>query len=240
HRIVSHPDFSAGGIDTGFIAREADTLLAGQGTPSTPVLASAVLAVLAAEAHLPVSAGDPYSPWNERDLWWVNASPRRVLEFFDGSEIWPVSVTREGTHWRLQTSVDSILGAAVPLPDGQMRVSINGAWHVVLPHIDGHVVTLRWQGATWRLSLLDRLEAADEEEDSADRLVAPIPGQVTQVAVSAGDSVERGQVLVVLEAMKTVFRLAAPADKVVAEVSCAVGEMVQEGQLLVSFKVTEG
>ena len=50
-----------------------------------------------------------------------------------------------------------------------------------------------------------------------------------------GDSVTRGQVLVVLEAMKTVFRLSAPADTVVASVSCAAGEMVQEGQMLVGF-----
>jgi 3-methylcrotonyl-CoA carboxylase alpha subunit len=47
--------------------------------------------------------------------------------------------------------------------------------------------------------------------------------------------VTRGQILVVLEAMKTVFRLSAPADTVVAAVSCTVGEMVQEGQILVNF-----
>ena len=37
-------------------------------------------------------------------------------------------------------------------------------------------------------------------------------------------AVARGQVLVVLEAMKTVFRLAAPADGIVATVSCRVGD----------------
>jgi 3-methylcrotonyl-CoA carboxylase alpha subunit len=58
---------------------------------------------------------------------------------------------------------------------------------------------------------------------------------VTQVSASVGDRVARGQVLVVLEAMKTVFRLSAPADTVVASVSCAAGEMVQEGQMLVGF-----
>jgi len=47
--------------------------------------------------------------------------------------------------------------------------------------------------------------------------------------------VTRGQVMVVLEAMKTVFRLAAPADGVVATVSCQVGDSVVEGQLLVGF-----
>jgi len=73
------------------------------------------------------------------------------------------------------------------------------------------------------------------EAAGGNRLVAPIPGQVTAVQAKAGDAVTRGQVLVILEAMKTVFRLAAPADGVVAAVSCAAGETVQEGQVLVSF-----
>jgi 3-methylcrotonyl-CoA carboxylase alpha subunit len=104
---------------------------------------------------------------------------------------------------------------------------------------DQHVVTLRDNGLTWRLTLPDPLSAADDEEDAGDRLVAPIPGLVTEVSASVGDRVTRGQVLVVLEAMKTVFRLSAPADTVVASVSCAAGEMVQEGQVLVGFEEAE-
>ena len=65
--------------------------------------------------------------------------------------------------------------------------------------------------------------------------MAPIPGQVTQVMAEPGQAVTRGQILVVLEAMKTVFRLPAPADGVVKAVSCAVGDMVQDGQVLISF-----
>ena len=97
------------------------------------------------------------------------------------------------------------------------------------------MVTLRDDGATWRFTLPDPLHAGDDDEDAGDRLVAPIPGLVTQVLAAEGDRVTRGQVLVVLEAMKTVFRLAAPADTVVASVACAAGEMVQEGQMLVGF-----
>ena len=66
-------------------------------------------------------------------------------------------------------------------------------------------------------------------------MIAPIPGQVTQVAAEPGMAVVRGQVMVVLEAMKTVFRLIAPADGIVATVSCQVGDSVVEGQLLVGF-----
>ena len=96
-------------------------------------------------------------------------------------------------------------------------------------------VTVRRNGETWRLRLPDPMAAAAEEDDAGGRLVAPIPGQVTQVVAEPGMAVTRGQVMVVLEAMKTVFRLAAPADGVVATVSCQAGDSVVEGQVLVGF-----
>ncbi len=228
-RIVAHPAFAAGGIDTGFIAREAAVLLAAQGVPPAEVLAIAALAVLAADA--PAGGQDP---WDERDLWWVNTAPARVFEFTDGAAGYHVSVTRDGAAWRF----GSVVGTAERLGGGRLLVALDGVRRTVSATVDQHVVTLRDNGLTWRLTLPDPLAAADEDEDAGDRLVAPIPGLVTQVSAAVGDRVTRGQVLVVLEAMKTVFRLSAPADTVVASVSCAAGEMVQEGQVLVGFGET--
>jgi 3-methylcrotonyl-CoA carboxylase alpha subunit len=225
-RIVTHPDFAAGGIDTGFISREAATLLAPQGEPPAEVLAMAALAVLDAEA---VAADDP---WDARDLWWVNATAVRVLDFHDGDARYPVRVVRHGDAWR----IGEIVASSGRMNDGRLRVCLDGAWQAIVAVIDQHVVTLRVAGVTWRFTLPDPLASADDEEDAGDRLVAPIPGLVTQVLVAEGDRVARGQVLVVLEAMKTVFRLAAPAETVVLSVSCAAGEMVQEGQILVAFQ----
>ena len=136
-----------------------------------------------------------------------------------------------GAAWR----IGDVLGAAEHAGVGRLRVSLDGVWRTVSAMLDHHVVTLRDAGLTWRLTLPDPLAPGDDEEDVGDRLIAPIPGLVTQVLAAVGDSVTRGQVLVVLEAMKTVFRLSAPADTVVASVSCAAGEMVQEGQMLVGF-----
>ncbi len=224
-RIVDHPDFIAGGIDTGFIAREAGTLLAAQGTPPPDILAVAALAVLAEETP----AGD--DPWDETDLWWLNTAPVRILEFTDGETSYPVRVARDPAGWR----IGDVAGSAGRLNDGRLRVSLDGVWRTVRATIDRQTVTLRDNGETWRFGLPDPLAASDEEEDAGDRLIAPIPGLVTQVLAVAGDRVTRGQVLVVLEAMKTVFRLSARADTVVASVSCAAGEMVGEGQILVGF-----
>ncbi|MDR3538141.1 MAG: acetyl/propionyl/methylcrotonyl-CoA carboxylase subunit alpha [Acetobacteraceae bacterium] len=241
-RIAAHPDFAAGGIDTGFIAREAATLLASAPPPPVPVLAAAALAELLAEAeeaaHLAATSGDPHSPWHARDQWWVNAAPVRELAFHAGEATHPVQVRRQGDAWRLTIGGQSVLGQATHGLDGTLDLTLDGARSRWVVTRDGESLTLRHAGETYRLRLPDPIAGADEDEDASDRLLAPIPGQVTQVNAAAGDVVTRGQVLVVLEAMKTVFRLTAPADATIAEVACSPGDMVQEGQMLVSF-VTE-
>ena len=119
--------------------------------------------------------------------------------------------------------------------DGRLRTDLDGERDIAFVTRLGSEITLRRRGETWRLTLPDDAEAAEHEGAADSTLVAPIPGQVTAVHVNPGQAVTRGDVLVVLEAMKTVFRLAAPADGVVAEVSCAAGAMVEEGQVLVRF-----
>lgn len=59
-----------------------------------------------------------------------------------------------------------------------------------------------------------------------------IPGRVVAVAVAAGDEVESGQTLLVIEAMKMQNELRAPRDATVERVAVGVGETIDLGQLL--------
>ncbi len=70
---------------------------------------------------------------------------------------------------------------------------------------------------------------------AAGDLTAQMPGQVMAVAVSAGDSVEAGQTLVVLEAMKMEIRVAAPTDGTVQQVHVKAGDVVERGQTLLEI-----
>ncbi|MCA9570795.1 MAG: ATP-grasp domain-containing protein [Myxococcales bacterium] len=63
--------------------------------------------------------------------------------------------------------------------------------------------------------------------------LAPTPGTVRAVRVAAGDTVEAGDVLVVVEAMKMEHAVKAPASGDVLEVRCAEGDAVDAGDLLV-------
>lgn len=66
-------------------------------------------------------------------------------------------------------------------------------------------------------------------------LMAPMPGSVLATEVSAGDTVSKGQLLVILEAMKMEHRITAPRDGKVGDVHVAVGDQVANGQLLVTM-----
>ncbi|HUN42384.1 MAG TPA: acetyl-CoA carboxylase biotin carboxylase subunit [Acetobacteraceae bacterium] len=239
HRIVSHPQFAAGGVDTGFIARQADTLLVGQGAPSDEVLVAATVAVLTDEADTAAcnaaASADPYSPWHTRDQWWLNMAPERMLEFHAGDAVYPVTVRRHRDAWLLDTGGRTRRVSASRGTDSVLAITLDDArLHIRVTH-DGETLSVRHAGITFRFALPDPMAHAEAEDESGGRLIAPLPGQVTQVMAEPGATVARGQVLVVLEAMKTVFRLTAPADGVVERVACRVGETVQEGQLLVGF-----
>ncbi|MEU1385340.1 MULTISPECIES: biotin carboxylase N-terminal domain-containing protein [unclassified Nonomuraea] len=63
-------------------------------------------------------------------------------------------------------------------------------------------------------------------------LLAPMPGSVLRVEVAEGDTVARGQPVLVLEAMKMEHRIAAPAGGVVSDVRVEKGQQVEAGAVL--------
>ncbi len=100
---------------------------------------------------------------------------------------------------------------------------------------DGATVHLFWRGATYRLRLeKDGMRAGTR--GGASGLEAPMPGKVIKVAVRPGDSVTKGQELLVVEAMKMENALRAPRDGLVKRVSAAVGDMVTPGVVLVELE----
>jgi acetyl/propionyl-CoA carboxylase alpha subunit len=66
-------------------------------------------------------------------------------------------------------------------------------------------------------------------------LVAPMPATVIKILVAPGQSVKKGDTLVVLEAMKMELPIRAPADATVAAVCCREGDLVQADVALVEF-----
>ena len=64
---------------------------------------------------------------------------------------------------------------------------------------------------------------------------SPMPGKILNINVSVGQSVKKGQALVVLEAMKMENEIVAPQDGTVISVNVSVGVAVESGDLLASL-----
>jgi pyruvate carboxylase len=71
------------------------------------------------------------------------------------------------------------------------------------------------------------------DPDNPAHACAPMPGMVTEIAVSPGQEVKEGDKLVVLEAMKMLTTVSAPADGTVKSVLAGKGDQVDSGDLLV-------
>ena len=77
--------------------------------------------------------------------------------------------------------------------------------------------------------------AAPAGAQGAVKVNAPMPGKILKVNVNAGAAGKKGDVLLVLEAMKMENEICAPQDGTVATVECAAGDSVESGKVLVSM-----
>lgn len=71
---------------------------------------------------------------------------------------------------------------------------------------------------------------------AAETITAPMPGTIVGVNVKVGDSFKRGQVLLVLEAMKMENEILAPRDGRVLNINAQKGSSVNSGDILIAFE----
>ena len=84
--------------------------------------------------------------------------------------------------------------------------------------------------------LLLRLGVDIHESNKDKDVVSPMPGRVVEVFVSAGDSVNEGDGLVVLEAMKMENVIKATKSGVIKDVYASTGDSVEKNSVLLSYK----
>jgi 3-methylcrotonyl-CoA carboxylase alpha subunit len=243
-RLLRHPAFAAGAVDTGFIERHRDDLIPPPAPAPRWALAAASVALLLelADSARAVGArsGDPQSPWHRRDFWRLNGDTYQDMSWRDGEAERPVRAHYRGDGgYRLDIDGSGSDARARRLPDGDLELDLDGLRADLAVVRRGVETTVIGDDGTWRFAYIDLLAPKAAEEAAGGRLTAPMPGRVAQVLAAAGGKVKRGEALMVLEAMKMEHTIAAPADGVVERVNYAAGDLVEEGAELIAFKATE-
>jgi biotin carboxyl carrier protein len=83
--------------------------------------------------------------------------------------------------------------------------------------------------------LLESMGISDASATKVNELKAPMPGLIVDIRVQPGQAVQKGDALLVLEAMKMENILKAPADGTVSSIRVGLRDSVQKGQVLVQF-----
>lgn len=136
----------------------------------------------------------------------------------------------------LQVTVDGT-PAQVALPDWDAAFKpmewmlVDGRSYEIV--FDPELGWLRGYGGLHHLEVRD-LEAGAARPRSADgRVKAPIPGHIKRLFVAPGQTIEAGQPLLILEAMKMENEIRAPRAGTIASVHVVAGQGVTLGELLV-------
>jgi 3-methylcrotonyl-CoA carboxylase alpha subunit len=237
--LCSHPAFVGGEVDTGFIERHRDTLFARLRPAEDRMLAVASLARLMEFAP----AAPSNDPWDLRNGFRLLDEGHDEVRWKEGDrDVTVIARRRRDGSLGLELPGGALEARVQRGEEGRLAIRLGGdtftATVVRRPTADGVDYAVFADGASRTLRLVDPLDVTQYEAvSSGDAAVkAPLPGKIIDLRVKAGDTVSKGQPLLVLEAMKMEHTLAAPADGTIKTVRYAVGEQVVEGAELVEFE----
>eukprot|EP00878_Enallax_costatus_P011806 GHUV01012324.1.p1 GENE.GHUV01012324.1~~GHUV01012324.1.p1 ORF type:complete len:586 (+),score=181.25 GHUV01012324.1:1012-2769(+) len=244
--LSAHPAFEALDLDTGFIERHRKTLLEPQSVqPHVAALAAALWSKLTA-AHTSSSTrqGGAFAAWQPGDskrLWYKLTKPLSV-KYADADQALDLQITYvSNTDYQVQTDSSS-----QPVSLQHLTLQSPDTWSAevdgqqlrgnVLMHIHAgkQILTLWIEGRSYEFRKAIPVWSKDAHATAAHgQLTSPMPGKVIKVLVQEGQAVEKGQGLVVIEAMKMEHTLTAHVSGVVEGLSgLHVGTQVEDGQVL--------
>lgn len=177
------------------------------------------------------------SPWKDQSGWRLNQANQRHYSLIVNEQQYQVEVCSnhaEADYLITAQSENYLVNAQ--LDNNKLIIEIDGHRQTVslVDHTDSFTIFTE-QGATaFKLAQPDYGEA--DNTSGAGGCTAPMNGTIIEILAKAGDTVESGSALVVMEAMKMQHTIVAPSDGVVKEIFCAVGDLVDGGSILVDFE----
>ena len=227
-RVLDHPAFIAGDIDTHFIDRHLQDQL-GDGASGADEQRAAIAATLADQQQRDLErllVPDVPSGWRN------NYHTPQLVEYEVGDREVRVEYHHVGgDRFRVWTA------------DGEREVRVV-SWEQ--PHLTLEEGAHRWRARIsvdgdrtyvhtpqFSMGLARKPRFPDKSKEiPAGGCIAPMPGKVIELRVAEGDAVQAGQVLMIMEAMKMEHSVTAPQDGTVAQITVTAGDQVDADALL--------
>lgn len=254
--LSAHPAFEELDLDTGFIERHRQTLLAAETAPPfVAALAAALWSKLTASSATEGRAenhskpGGAFAAWQLGDskrLWYKLTKPLSV-KFAEADQALDLQLTyldQAGFEVKVDASAPAVSVQHLQITNSDdWSAEVDGQQlrgNVLLhSHAGEQIITLWLNGRSYEFRKAIPVWSKDAHATAAHgQLTSPMPGKVVKVLVIEGQAVEKGQGLVVVEAMKMEHTLTAHTSGVVEGLTgLHVGTQVEDGQVL--LRVTQ-
>src|ERR1700690_3137394 len=148
-----------------------------------------------------------------------------------------IDLTPNGKNYKALSDNKSIDVEIIHIENGRLDLLLDGKHIIAYLSSDG---VKRWVTLNGRTFILTKSANAKPRigtgHDHASELVAPMPGQVRSINVKEGDTVNQGQTLLVLEAMKMEIRIQAPRNGRIKALHVKQGQTVEREQVLIEME----
>jgi 3-methylcrotonyl-CoA carboxylase alpha subunit len=235
--IVDHPTFRAGKLTTKFIAETFAEGWTGTADDDDDLAAAAALWALSREADRAAPNLGPWATLGGFRLY--SAAGWVALAIGTPSKTAEADITGSNGRFKLrhdgrETSLQ------ITIAGDRATVSVDGLIREYSFIAQAGTISLGRNGRAGDFRVVPRIETAGAksaaEAGGAGRIAAPMPGLISQLNVTVGQSVTVGDTVIVLEAMKLMYSLPAQISGKVTEIFCATGDTVPTGAPLVAIE----
>jgi len=242
--LASHPEFIKGNVDTEFIPRHYDSLFKDR-TPSSLKISEAVLAIILTENKKNTLSEDPFFSLTGARL---NHSLLRTVNLVhDGKQVPATVISQGGGKYTVIVNGEEHLieGKLVDKPETNHEELVcsnlsKGTISKQRVLVTKEGVTLYTSSGSYEFSVpLPKFLSMNMSVAGLGDAVAPMPGVIEKVMVEDGASVNAGDPLVVMIAMKMEYVIKAPKTGIVKKVNNKVGDFVAKNKALVTFTEDE-
>ena len=228
-------EFDRAQVDTGYLDRDLDALL-DRDRPIPAEVWGAASAWWLDDDERRAQQHDA-SPWAHPDGWRAGINEGRRIDLEIGArrlELDCIGAHRSGYRFELDGQSHQ----------AQLRQADTPAWSLTLDdrasrvflHPAGDQLEVVHDHRRWAIRRHRRFESVEGTAGGSGRVVAPMPGKIIEVAVRDGDTVESGQTLVLMEAMKMELTIRAEIAGTVAQVHAEAGSLVEADTVLVEIE----
>lgn len=249
--LLEHPDFIDNNVHTRYIdnnqeaLKEYYLLKRNIRNKNIPLSAALIYSLNPYNYH---HCDAPANVWQEIGFWRI---VNKVTVVFDGIEKDVLIHVKEDASLKFEVINDSdnslYSASLIKSDDNEFTVSLNNAGEkIYIAEVSSGHLILNYRGFDFTFERIDQapddsktLEPVSSHKADTGDLISPMPGRVLEIKAKEGMLVSKGDLLLIVEAMKMENNILAPSDGIIEKILVKIGDNVDTSSLLVHLKINE-